>query len=294
MNESKSKAGNSKRRTESTSEREAYSVSSRRRGFTLLELLVVIGILAVVVSILLPALSSARRSGMRAACGARLRELGRALVMYANDHDDRAIPLAYTDMAVIGSGPAVYWWGTNESGAVDHERGFTWPYLQTIPSPSSVFECPEQPWGSYRPQGAAQAITSTYGYNGYYLSPSQTPGFSFQIGHREWKTLSRVREASQVFVFADAMIDLGGALPRNSALLDPPMLFDGAGWTLNESPTTSFRHADRAQAVHADGHVEAYRSRPAWLTSSRWRIGSVGVENGPHYVPDWRDWIAAP
>lgn len=259
-------------------------------AFSLLELLVVIAIIAVVLAIMLPGLSGARRSGMAAACSARLRELGRAFLMYANDHDDRAMPLAYSDFEIIGTGPSVYWWGTNEIGVVDHERGFTWPYLQTVPAPSSVYECPEQPWGSYRPQGAAQSVTSTYGYNGYYLSPAQTPGYSFQIGHRPWLTTSKVRDPARVFAFADAMIDLGGGQPRNAALLDPPMLFDGAGWTVNESPTTSFRHAGRSQIVHVDGHVEAYRTRETWLTSPRFNIGSVGQENGPHYVPDWPDW----
>lgn len=260
------------------------------RAFTLLELLVVISIIALLISLLLPALSRARRSGMAAACAARLREGGRAIAMYSNDYDDRAMPLAYTEFEIIGAGPPVYWWGTNESGIVDHEKGFVWPYLQTVPAPGSVFECPEQPWGSYRPQGAAQSITSTYGYNGYYLTPSQTPGFSFQIGHRPWQVLSRVKDPARVFAFADAMIDLGGTLPRNCALLDPPQLFDGSGWSANESPTSSFRHSGKTQAACVDGHVESHRFKAEWLTSERLHIGSVGNENGPYYVPDWQTW----
>ncbi len=264
--------------------------STRRTAFTLLELLVVIAVIALMISILLPALSRSRRSGMAVACAAKLRESARALMMYANDHDDRAMPLAYTDFEIIGAGPPVYWWGTNESGLVDHERGFVWPYLQTAPSPSGVFECPEQPWGSYRPQGAARSITSTYAYNGYYLSPSQTPGFSYQIGHRPWQSLARVKDPARVFAFADAMIDLGGTQPRNSALLDPPMLFDGSGWVENESPTTSFRHVNRAQAASVDGHVESYRAESGWIISEQFSIGSVGRGNAPHYVPDWETW----
>ncbi len=261
-----------------------------RRAFTLLELLVVIAIIAVVVAVMLPAMGGARRSGMAAACAARQRELGRAFTMYASDYDDRALPLAYTSFEIIGDGPPIYWWGTNEHGVVDHERGFVWPYLRSLLAPGSVYECPEQPWGSYRPQGAAQSVTSTYGYNGYYLTPEHTPGFSFQIGHRPWRALTTIQEPSRVFIFADALIDLGGAQPRNSALLDPPMLYDGAGWSINESPTTAFRHSGRTQAVHADGHVAAYRFQPDWLVSTAHKIGSVGVENGPHYVPDWRTW----
>jgi len=58
------------------------------KGFTLVELLVVIGIIAVLIAILLPALSSARESARRVACGSQLRQWGMALNMYANENKD--------------------------------------------------------------------------------------------------------------------------------------------------------------------------------------------------------------
>jgi prepilin-type N-terminal cleavage/methylation domain-containing protein len=66
----------------------------RFRAFTLVELLVVIGIIAVLISILLPTLSRARESARRTQCLSNLRQLHTALLLYANFNKD-AVPLGY-------------------------------------------------------------------------------------------------------------------------------------------------------------------------------------------------------
>ncbi len=277
-----------------------------RRAFTLIELLVVVGIVALLVSILLPSLSSARAQARQTLCSSNLRQLMLASVMYGTDARG-PLPPCYVPLP----DGRVYWWGQVLIERVDHTASPLHKYLRVRLQEDGVFECPDQPWGTYQPQPEVMdnQVTSTYGYNGYYLTPAATPGWgdprrADSICKRPWQRLESIPSPSMVFVFADALIDMKDSnRPRNSALLDPPFTYSpkrlfqatasGSGpssWVENGFATTAFRHRGLTNAACADGHVDSFSPEGGRMTSPRYGIGSVGPANGPHYVPDWRSW----
>ena len=65
---------------------------SRRHGFTLVELLVVIAIISVLVAILFPAFTSAREKARQIACLSNEKQIGLAVMQYAQDYDENIVP----------------------------------------------------------------------------------------------------------------------------------------------------------------------------------------------------------
>jgi len=135
-------------------------VRSVLRGFTLVELLVVIGLISLLLALLVPSLQKARAAGRRVACVHNLKQIGLALDMYTSDHDG-FFPCAQDPVST--SPPYWLWMGRGW-------RRWVQPYLNTLVDVNtpSVLLCPADR------TDPAQYESTSYSYSmTFYHSPEQ-------------------------------------------------------------------------------------------------------------------------
>jgi len=210
-----------------------HTRSTRRRichggGFTLVELLVVISIIALLLSLLLPAISAARDVAEKVVCQSNLRQIGLGGFMYSEDHD--------------GFLPA------DRASASD--RGETWvealgPQLSANDRYKPIMRCPE---GVPDPQDISEQFDDVARLFTHYM------GNTYLINGRQsvWEgytALTSARRPARTMTFMDGR---HGTL----SLLQKRTMFPN---TLSPPPNDEepLRHRGAANLVMADGHVES-------------------------------------
>jgi prepilin-type N-terminal cleavage/methylation domain-containing protein len=149
---------------------------NRSHAFTLVELLVVIGIIALLIAILLPALTKARAASQKTVCLSNLRQLGTAMQQYATEYKDY-IPIGYMDQRQFSyivyhkndiSLPRVSQMGFLVTGrTITDGKAFFCP---SETDPMFMYQTPENPW-PYEKDALNPTPPSTHSRFGYNSRP---------------------------------------------------------------------------------------------------------------------------
>jgi len=235
-------------------------------GFTLLELLVVIGIIAVLAALLLPVLSAAQDRGKSAACKNNLRQIGLLMWLYADEF--KRYPF----------------------GGADYYNGIDPAWSTFVPGDNTNrLACPSLRMAGHTNVASAKRNIAGYGFNyngtspGVWGMPSNSAERPFGLGLIEQPARSgelaglptgKVAVPADLIALTDSRYySVGAAGDVAGETIVGPWNF-GSGRMALSHPWPSRRHNRGANGVFCDGHIE-YAKQLYWVaqtdpTMSRW------------------------
>lgn len=240
-----------------------------RGAFTLVELLVVIGIIAILVALLLPSLSKARKQANAVACASNLRQQGMLLRLYSNDWKDALVVidsplLSYADSpSGIPSMPWYYRLAPYLKMSIDITNINALASLKD--GAVNIFRCPGQ-----NDEFAFQNTGMQYGMNPIdqtyvALQTLPAPPRWVYVNTKKW---TQVRRPTELIYVADSMDAAGARVDSRLSYhpLFPSNLWPGhtfasrgTGWGASIDAPPSDRHAGGCNVLFFDNSVRYYK-----------------------------------
>ncbi len=245
----------------------------KRRGFTLLELLIVVAIIAVLAGLLLAVLGSTKDKAQATQCVSNLRQLALANLAHVAEHGGQYVQAQERNNNVR-------WHGVRKNGKqpFDATQGLLAPYLG---GERRVKLC-----GTFRDalKGGQtfEASTGGYGYNAAYIGGTWRDTYRAEF-------VTNVPQPTRTVMFADTALPRANGI-QEYAYAEPYQWVDRAGKLAGAlAPSVHFRHAGRANVAWCDGHVSAEEPTRLGATNlyggdaSKGNIGWFGPEANNGY-----------
>jgi len=216
-----------------------------RRAFTLVELLVSLGVLGFLVGLILPGLTKARRQAAGTYCQSGLRQIALVNEMYAREQRGHFVPGAADFLRNRHR-----WHGTRASLQAPFEGG-DGPLRDYLGPGGDIRRCPalevDKP--------GFEAGCGGYGYNNAYVGVvglTDRQGRFLVLSDRAGTVADRIRRPAETLMFADAAFVNGELIEYSFAEPRFHPRFQGRA-----DPSIHFRHLRRANVAWCDGHVSA-------------------------------------
>lgn len=213
--------------------------SSRVRacGFTIIELLVVVGIIALLLGLLVPSLSRAREQATRTHCLNNIRQIGMGIAIYLHDNGELPPPeVRNTGVAMVA---APVWYATMRTGllAIDAAGGFE---RANLACPEGWASAGERSWYESKAYNSSGAAYMDYAYwGGRYPPPHK--GYSVHAASFKYRASEKTTKILVTDIIADTTASTrligqvgAGNHSNHSAALTVVTLTDGRGHRLRE------------------------------------------------------------